>query len=180
VLRYALLSGHYRSQLAWSEDLLNQASASLDRLYGAVRDSGVKASANDYANTSSADFPQAVLAALCDDLNTPEALAAMHAIAGEIHRSEDAEERMRLGEQLLAGGWLLGILVEPAAAHFQAGSEMSANEIEALISERHQARADKNFARADEIRDELTARGVELEDTREGTRWKTASASGSA
>lgn len=180
VLRYALLSGHYRSQLAWSEDLLAQASASLDRLYGALRDAQVTMTAAEFADAGPEVFPQSVLTALCDDLNTPEALAAMHALASEIHRSEDARQRHDLAAQLLAGGWLLGILNEDAASHFQQGSELAPAEIEALISERHQARREKNFTRADEIRDQLIASGVELEDTREGTRWKTASASGSA
>jgi cysteinyl-tRNA synthetase len=180
VLRYALLSGHYRSQLAWSEDLLAQAGASLDRLYGAIRDAQMNVTSIAYANAGPEAFPQSVLSALCDDLNTPEALAALHALASEIHRSDDPAQREALAAQLLAGGWLLGILTEDAASHFQQGSELAPAAIEALIGERHQARRDKNFARADEIRDQLTASGVELEDTREGTRWKTASASGSA
>ena len=180
VLRYALLSGQYRSQLAWSEDLLAQAQASLDRLYGALLDADDGDTALDYRNADIETFPPAVLEALCDDLNTPEALAAMHAIAGQMNRSEDAQERHALRAQLLAGGWLLGILEAPAAEHFQQGSELAPEEIERLISKRHQARADGNYARADEIRDELHARGVELEDTRDGTRWKSATGSGSA
>jgi cysteinyl-tRNA synthetase len=180
VLRYALLSGQYRSQLAWSEELLAQASASLDRLYGALLETDVQNTATAFQDADAEGFPPAVLAALCDDLNTPEALAAMHAIASEMHRQSDPEVRQQLGQQLLAGGWLLGLLCEPAQSHFQQGSELSPAAIEALINERHQARRDKDFARADEIRDQLLADGVELEDTREGTRWKTATSSGSA
>jgi cysteinyl-tRNA synthetase len=180
VLRYALLSGHYRSQLAWSEEVLTQASASLERLYGALLEVGIDETSADFSGIAADEFPPAVLRALCDDLNTPEALAALHGIASQIHRTEDQQERRALAESLLAGGWLLGLLETPAAEFFQRGSEMAPAEIEQLIVERHQARSDKNFARADEIRDQLLASGVELEDTREGTRWKTASASGSA
>ncbi len=180
VLRYALLSGQYRSQLAWSDEVLAQARASLDRLYGALLEVDDEDTAKDYADATLTDTPSAVVEALCDDLNTPEALAAMHAIAGRINRSEDEQERHALRRELLAGGWLLGILELPAASYFQQGAELAPAEIERLIGERHAARKARNFARADEIRDELLGKGVELEDTREGTRWKTATASGSA
>jgi len=177
VLRYALLSGQYRSPLAWSEDLLTQARSSLTRLYQALRDVPGDDTAADYAALAAGDYPQPVLAALCDDLNTPEALAAMHGLAGELHRSQNDDERQRLRRSLLAGGWLLGLLTRPAEAFFRdsagaATSAPTAEEIEALIAERNAARKDRDFARADAIRDELLARGVELEDTREGTRWK--------
>jgi cysteinyl-tRNA synthetase len=173
VLRYALLSGHYRSQLAWSDDLLRQAAASLDRLYQALRVSGDDpATALDFRDRPLADFPTDVLVALCDDLNTPEALAALHQLAGEIHRSTDPDERLRLRNAMLAGGWLLGILTEPAEAHFRTGAAVDPAEIERLIEARNAARRGKDFAAADAIRAELMARGIELEDTREGTRWR--------
>jgi cysteinyl-tRNA synthetase len=173
VMRYALLSGQYRSLLAWSEDLLNQASSSLDRLYQALRDAkGNDKTALAYAGAPAEAFPAVVVAALADDLNTPQALAAMHQLAGEIHRSDDATEKQRLAQQLLAGGWLLGILTEPVQSYFQAGSDLDPAKIDDLIAQRNHARDTRDFARADAIRDELTAMGVELEDTRDGTRWK--------
>jgi len=173
VLRYALLSGHYRSQLAWSEDLLKQAVTSLDRLYQALRVCGAAdATALAFSDRPLAEFPETVLAALCDDLNTPEALAALHQLAGEIHRNEDPDERSRLRDAMLAGGWLLGILTEPVEAHFRAGAAVDPAEIERLIEARNAARRNRDFAGADAIRAELTARGIELEDTREGTRWR--------
>jgi cysteinyl-tRNA synthetase len=173
VLRYALLSGHYRSALAWSDDLLKQAASSLDRLYQALRVSGTgNATALDFRDRPVADFPEAVLEALCDDLNTPEALAALHALAGEIHRSTEPGERQALRDALLAGGWLLGILTEQVEARFRAGAAVDAAEIERLIEARNAARRNKDFAAADAIRAELTAQGIELEDTREGTRWR--------
>ena len=171
-LRYALLSGQYRSQLAWSEDLLKQATASLDRLYGALREAPGNDTSSTYRDAPLNGFPQNVTTALCDDLNTPQALAALHAIAGDIHKTKDAEQARRLRTQLLAGGWLLGLLDRTVEAHFQQGANIDADQIDSLIEERISARQNKDYARADEIREELTVLGVELEDTADGTRWK--------
>ena len=175
VLRYALLSGHYRSQLVWSDDLLRQSATSLDRLYQAVRvsaDAADSRTAEAFAASRADVFPEGVMAALCDDLNTPEALAALHQLAGEIHRATDPAVRSTLRAALLAGGWLLGILTEPVDSHFSAGASVSAAEVEALIEARAAARKRGDYAAADTIRKDLLQRGIELEDTRQGTRWR--------
>ena len=173
VLRYALLSGQYRSQLAWSEDLLAQSQASLERFYQALRDAGCHDErSSDFRDAKSDDFPPVVLAALADDLNTPEALAAMHGFASAVHRTEDAEERMQAARSLLASGWLLGLLDESVTQHFQAGQDIDVATVERLIEERNAARKAKDFQQADSLREQLTDLGVELEDTRDGTRWK--------
>ncbi len=173
VLRYALLSAQYRSSLAWSEALLAQHKASLDRLYGALEDHGNETAAS-YSGQAPEAYPEDVLAALADDLNTPEALAALHQLAGAVHRADDAKEKRRLQGRLLAGGWLLGLLAQPAATWFQADAPVDPAVIEAKIAQRNEARANRDYAGADAIRDELLALGIELEDSREGTRWKVA------
>jgi cysteinyl-tRNA synthetase len=176
VLRYALLAAQYRSQLAWSEDLLKQHKAGLDRLYGALDDADNETCAA-HADQSIENFPESVVAALSDDLNTPEALAAMHQIAGDIHRSEDEAQRKALRSQLRAGGWLLGILTKLPTEYFQSDSQLDESTIQAKIEARNQARSDRDYAGADAIRDDLLNLGIELEDTREGTRWKVVSQS---
>ena len=174
VLRYSLLSGHYRSPLAWSNDLLQQAQSSLDRLYQALLDApeGNVQSPDQLANAGLEELPDSVVKPLADDLNTPQALAALHALASEIHKTSDKDIRRALRDQLLAGGWLLGLFNTPAEDYFQSGDDVNAAEIDALIAERNEARAARNFERADAIRDELAARDIELEDAAEGTRWK--------
>ncbi|MBA3981792.1 MAG: cysteine--tRNA ligase [Alcanivorax sp.] len=170
VLRFALLSAHYRSPLNFSEDLLEQASSTLDSLYYAAlgRDAAITPEAG---YTLPDDHP--VLAALCDDLNTPEAISALHRIAGALNKADPAD-KPRLKAELLAGADMLGLLAEDPSAWFQRSRDSSAldsSAIDTLIAERTAAKKAKDFARADTIRAELDAAGVVLEDTREGTRW---------
>ena len=179
-LRYALLSGQYRSPLAWSDALLRQSRRSLDSLYQALRKNPPDA---DRPAPLDQEFPDSVRDALQDDLNTPQALAALHAIAAELNRTAGAAEAERLGSQLLAGGWLLGLLGRTLDEHFHGQPTPSQGEqgvaapltnanIEALLERRNQARRERDFRQADAIRDQLAAAGVELEDSRAGTRWR--------
>ena len=179
VLRYALLSGQYRSSLTWSDELLAQARASLDGLYQSLRDADDSSSltSRDMQGLAFPDYPNAVVAALCDDLNTPKALAAMHELANQVRRASDSEAKKYAVNQLLAGGWLLGLLVHTPENYFtqgQPGAEdsLSAEAIEQLLEQRKAARANGDYAGADRIRDDLLAAGIELEDSREGTRWR--------
>ena len=184
VLRYALLSGHYRSTLGWTDDLLSQAQASLERLYQAlavlgddvggddVGDEGAVQTCIDFQGREASAYPEPVLAALCDDLNTPEALAAMHAIAGRIHKATDLTEARAAQRELLGAGWLLGLLGHTPDEFFRRGATVDERHVQNLVTERETSRKERNFARADELRDELTRLGVELEDTPAGTRWK--------
>ncbi|NND67123.1 MAG: cysteine--tRNA ligase [Halioglobus sp.] len=169
VLRFALLSAHYRSALNFSGELLDQARSTLDSFYGALREVQDVEVAMDVA-LAQEPFYQALL----DDLNTPVAIAEMHALVRQLHKSEDAQ-KPALKARLLAAGNLLGILEQDPQEWFQsadAEGAISAQEIEALIESRQQAKLDKDYARADEIREELLAAGVVLEDSREGTRWR--------
>ena len=179
VLRYALLSGQYRSSLIWSDDLLAQARASLDSLYQGLRDADdtTALTSTDMAKLASEEFPHNVVNALCDDLNTPKALAAMHELAADMRRATNEAAKAAARKQLLAGGWLLGLLYQNAEDYFTQGqpgdsASPTADAIEALIAQRKAARADGDYAGADRIRDELLAAGIELEDSREGTRWR--------
>ena len=182
-LRYALLSGHYRQSLAWSDGLVAQAAASLDSLYGALRNTDGDASGTVEATgaalvadgkTTAGAAPRPVLAALCDDLNTPKALAAMHRLAAELRRAGSPAERQARRQELLAGGALLGLLEREPAARFQAAPTIDAAAVERRIAARTAARKAGDFQQADAIRAELAANGIELEDTRQGTRWRIA------
>ncbi|MFP5440550.1 MAG: cysteine--tRNA ligase, partial [Gammaproteobacteria bacterium] len=171
ILRFALLSAHYRSQLNWSEDLLNQAKAALDTLYGALRNT--QALGGEPASMRHTAF----LDALLDDLNTPQAISELHRIASRANdRAASDDEKREARAQLLGGAQLLGLLWQDPEAWFQQGAAdgLSAEAIEALIAERKAAKKARDFARSDAIRAELLAQGVVLEDSRDGTRWSRA------
>jgi cysteinyl-tRNA synthetase len=166
VLRYALLSGHYRSPLSWSGSLLEQARASLDRLYGALRDAG---DPTDDAEPYPAEPDPDLLACLDDDLNTPEALAVLHRLAASVRRDGTPDAALRLR----ASASRLGLLERSAREYFHGGADgPDESQVETIIAARQEARAARDFARADALRDELLAMGIELEDTAEGPRWK--------
>ena len=169
VLRFALLSAHYRSPLNFSVELLEQAQATLDSLYSTLREvQDVDVEMDVQLNDE--PFYQA----LNDDLNTPVAIAEIHALAKQLHKAS-SEARPALKGRILAAGNMLGILEQDAAQWLQRASNadaISAEAIEALISERDAAKLAKDYQRADAVRAQLLAEGVVLEDSREGTKWK--------
>ena len=169
VLRFALLSAHYRSPLNFSAELLEQAEATLGSLYSTLRDVEDIDVAMDVVLDQEPFY-----AALCDDLNTPVAIAEIHALAHRMHKA-DKSEKPALKARMLAAGKLLGIFAQTPSEWMQGGVDdagISAEQVEALIEERKQAKLDKNYARADEIREALSTQGIVLEDSREGTKWR--------
>jgi cysteinyl-tRNA synthetase len=169
VVRLALLSAHYRQPLDWSADTIEAARRMLDRLYGAVR--GIDVS--DAARAAAA-VPEAVVAALEDDLNTPKAMAEFFALARQLNKSDDATEREALAAQMYAAGELMGLLGNDPEDWFAGHVEgdLPAAEVEALIETRNQARKDRDFQTADAIRDQLAEAGVAIEDGPDGTTWR--------
>jgi cysteinyl-tRNA synthetase len=177
-LRYALLSAHYRQPLDWSDALIEQSIATLDRLYGTLRD---LATFDVEPAISTRDVDEA----LEDDLNTPQALAALNGLAFEARHLLEHEARplsnnaiaglRRIKADLLASAELLGLLQQDPEAWFKRGSEnVDSARVENLIEARRAAREARDFARADAIRAELAAMGVAIEDGADGTRWKIA------
>lgn len=169
VLRFALLSAHYRSPLNFSAELLEQSRASLDGLYGALREVQDIELDMDVVLEGEAFY-----AALNDDLNTPIAIAELHALAKALNKADEAD-KPALKARILAAADLLGILQSDPEEWFQGASSaeaISADNIEALIAQRQQAKLDKDYAQADKLREDLKAQGVVLEDSRDGTTWR--------
>ena len=171
-VRLALLTAHYRQPLDWTDQLVTETRQKLDRLYGALRDAGV---AGALAQPPATAPPAAVLAALEDDLNTPEALAALFGLVRDTNKATDPAEKSALAEQLRAGAWLLGLLAQDPGAWFGKG-KVSGNgdeaEIDRLVKQRDALKRQRNFKEADRIRDQLAARGIVIEDTPQGARWR--------
>jgi cysteinyl-tRNA synthetase len=169
VLRLCMLGTHYRQPMDWTRDGMDQARKTLDRLYGAL---------GRVADVAAEDrpAPEGVLAALLDDLNTPKALAELHDLLGALNRAETEADKARAKGDLLAAGKLLGLLDQDPETWLRggAGDDDLATRVEGLIAERLAARKARDFARADAIRDQLTAEGIVLEDGPQGTTWRKA------
>ncbi len=171
VIRLALLSAHYRQPLDWSGDTIASARRMLDRLYGAVRGIAV----SDDIRVA-AELPEALLAALEDDLNTPKAMAELFGLARSLNKTQGSNERQELAATMYAVGDLMGLLQHEPEAWFARDVEgaLSADEIDALIDERDVARTGRDFKKADAIRDQLVNAGVRIEDSVGTTTWRRA------
>ncbi|MEH6642438.1 cysteine--tRNA ligase [Halomonas sp. KO116] len=173
VVRFLLVASHYRSPINYSVDSLTEARKSLTRLYTALE--GVDT--DTIASSKASPYRERFTQVMDDDFNTPEALAVMFELAREVNRAkqEQPDEAARLGGELKQLGAILGLLQQAPQIFLkgtqQQGMPLSESEIEAKIAQRIEAKANKDFAQADAIRDELSALGIILKDSREGTSW---------
>ncbi len=171
-VRYFLISGHYRSQLNYSQENLDQARSSLERIYTALRD--VKPIECELEGN---EFVAKFRKAMDDDFNTPEALPVMFELAKELNRVKESDITYagQLAFILRTLGEVLGVAQQGPEAFLQGGQDDDeVATIEALIVKRNDARASKNWAAADEARDALNALGVILEDSAGKTTWRKA------
>jgi len=180
VLRAFVLASHYRGPVNYTEDNLRQADAALSRLYLALRDAAPAAGA------PRSEWSARFAAAMDDDFNTPEALAALQQLARELNTVKaagDSASAAALAAELRALGAILGLLEHDPVAWLSSASDLTAGgestgpvlgdeEIDALIAARGAARAARQWAESDRIRDQLAAAGVILEDGAGGTRWR--------
>lgn len=165
VVRWALLSGHYRQPLDWTEELLGQSRKNLDYLYGVLqRVKGLEVEGGEVS--------AAVLEALADDLNTPRAYAELFALAGTLEKAR-GEEKAAAKAALLAAANLLGFLADDPDVWFAGGADDDLRgKVEALLEARKEARAARDWPAADRIRGELDAMGVVVMDSAEGATWR--------
>ncbi|MCA6060907.1 cysteine--tRNA ligase [Thalassolituus sp. ST750PaO-4] len=165
VVRFLLLSSQYRSAINYSEDSLKEAHTKLERFYNALR-GVVVGEVADIDN----EYSQRFHAAMDDDFNTPEAIAALFDLVRAVNKAEGAEQAALAGQlRYLAG--VLGCLQSEPEAFLQSGADVDEAWIQEMISKRAEAKKAKDFATADQVRDELLAQGVVLRDGPEGTSW---------
>lgn len=188
-VRFFLLSSHYRSQVNFSDSALDEAHNSLSRLYQALKvaeqqkgealviDADLINEA--YSSAAGQDF----IKAMNDDFNSSTAISVLFGLARDINKAikaEDVASAWQWAQQLKALAQVLNILQQPVSQFLQAvigdqaDNSLSDAAIDGLIIERAQAKANKDFARADEVREQLKEAGIELEDSRAGTTWRRA------
>lgn len=170
--RFFLTTGQYRSQLNYSTDNLEQARASLERIYTALRDISLP---KDFTLDKANPFVKAFCVAMDDDFNTPQALSVLFELAKQLNvaKADNSKDTVLLAATLKGLGGLLGLLqLDPATFLQGGGNNDEVAQIEALILQRNQARVDKNWALADEARDKLNAMNIILEDSAGKTTWR--------
>jgi len=186
IVRFFLLTTHYRSALDFSDEKLKDAESSLDRIYTMLDElhgftAGKKGvSVINEAENVASEFVAEFERAMDDDFNTPVALAAIFEVVRKINKiladkpNKDTLEALRKSAEKVfsAVNDVLGVIVKTPEEWFKANLEIPVSELEALIEERQNSRKEKNFERADEIRKELSAKGIELLDTPVGTKFR--------
>ena len=168
VLRLTLVSAHYRQPLNWTRNIIQQNSTMLDRFYR-----NLKELENIDAYKDNNQIDDSVIEGLYDDLNTPKVIAKLNLLSNQIG-SADKKMKGKIKYNLLDVGKIIGILQNNPNKWLGYGksANLDENTIERLIKERNEARGNKNFEVADQIRDELKEKGIEIEDTKKGTIWK--------
>ena len=165
-IRLALLTTHYRKPLDWTDETLPQATAMLDKFYRALESA-------EETKVSDADLKvsEELLESLRDDLNTPKVFAVLHDLATQLNKEPSSSS---IKGEFLASANFIGFLEKSPKEWFAEGanSELSEQEIEGLLKKRTDARANKDFETSDKIRDELKEKGIEIEDTPDGTKWR--------
>ena len=170
-LRFALLSSHYRSPLDWTAQRTTDARRTLTKWYRALHD------APELTDATDREIDSELMAALCDDLNVAKAVARLHELTQQLGAIKDEKEQAMLRHRIISSASLLGLLqMQPDAALDlltlpSPGSAVDTAWIEERIGARHRARAEKNFAVADEIRQQLLNAGIQIEDSPNGTTW---------
>ena len=170
-IRYFILTSQYRSPLNYGDEQLDNARAALTRFYTALR------GLDDAEPAQGGEHEAKFHAAMADDFNTPEALAALFELVREINRirGQDPKGAATLGAQLRALGGLLGLLQDDPESYLRGGDQagdLDDAAIDALIQQRVEAKAARDWAEADAIRDRLKAAGIILEDAPSGTTWR--------
>ena len=166
VIRLALLSSHYRQGLDWNEKVIHQAKKLLDKLYKTLLD----LESEDLVEIQDSDW----INPLMDDLNTPGFIANINVLIKN-YSSASQKQKVILKSKLILLGSLMGVLQEDPKSWFemnQSNKDFNKEEIDNLISERNEAKINKDYAKADMIRDELMSKGIEIMDSSSGTSWK--------
>ena len=166
VLRLALISSHYRQGLDWNEKIIHQAEKLLNKLYKILNEG------KDLLTDNSNKVDEEMLDAMSDDLNTPKAISILNSLVKEYPKLEDSQKAGCINK-IKTSGQLLGILHQDPETWFSKDtSHMDIDLIEGLMKQRDEAKALKNYSEADSIRQKLTGMGVEILDSKDGSKWK--------
>lgn len=178
VVRFFLLSSHYRSPINYSQDSLAESKKSLERLYTSLKNSdGLTPMSKCEFSEMMPEYYERFCTAMNDDFNTREGISVLFDLAKNINTETDANKTEQLTRAMLSVGEQLGVLQCGAEAFFKwqpasTGDSQSDDDIDELVTERDEAKKNKDYQRADEIRNILTEQGIVLEDTPQGTQWR--------